>query len=242
MNLNPKILQDNSKLLLFSLIAIDLCFGLIYLISSIIRGEALPAFDFDKPRTIPIFYAALQLFAIGFSLVMTWLWRRLHSKRPYRWILLTVGAGFIYLSIDKILKLHLMIHSFSWLPQFKSGGGAWVFFYVPLGLIIILSGYRDLIALWRFYPRATLITILGVGIFLLGGIGVEVINYQFLQSKIWKIQEQDTSLAIIINAIKVTLEETVELLGQSAAIYGISLFWIKKQLVRRAHNLRSQQE
>lgn len=240
MNLNPKILQDNSKLLLFSLIAIDLCFGLIYLISSIIRGEALPAFDFDKPRTIPIFYAALQLFAIGFSLVMTWLWRRLHSKRPYRWILLTVGTGFLYLSIDKILKLHLMIHSFSWLPQFKSGGGAWVFFYVPLGLIIILSGYRDLIALWRFYPRATLITILGVGIFLLGGIGVEVINYQFLQSKIWKIQEQDTSLAIIINAIKVTLEETVELLGQSAAIYGISLFWIKKQLVRRAPNLRSQ--
>lgn len=242
MKLNSQALQNNAKLLLFSLIAIDVCFGLIYLFSSLIRGEALPSFDFDKPRTVPIFYAALQLFAIGFSLVMTWLWRRLHSKRPYRLILLTVGAGFLYLSIDKLFKLHLMIRSFSWLPQFESGGGAWVFFYVPLGLIIILSGYRDLIALWRFYPRATLITILGVGIFLLGGIGVEVINYQFLQSQLWKIQEQDNSLAIIISAIKVTIEETGELLGQSTAIYGLNLFWIKKQLERRAYNLRSQQQ
>lgn len=223
-----KILRSTKQVFLVYLIAIDLTLAFIYLISSIVFGKAISTFDFDIPRTIPVLYAAFKLFTIGFLLTLASCWRR-HELPKKSWLLLlAVGTAFLYVSQDKIWKFHLLIHRFSWMPEFKGGGIEWVFFYLPIILLTIVLGYRQLIALWRSYPRSTFFTVLGIGIFLLGGIGVEVIHAQFFQQNVPQIAISFNSTTAIVNSVKDTIEELTELLGETIALFGLTLFFITR--------------
>ncbi|MFB2834446.1 hypothetical protein [Floridanema evergladense] len=223
-----KILQFIKQVLIPCSIAIDLTLASIYLISSILLGKSLSNFDFDIPRTIPVLFAACKLFAIGFLLTLASCWRR-HELPKKSWcLLLAVGTAFLYVSQDKIWKFHLFIHRFSWMPEFKSGGIEWVFFYLPIILLTIVLGYRQLIALWRSYLHSTFFTVLGIGIFLLGGIGVEVINAQIFKPYIPQIANSLNTTTAIVNSVKDTIEELTELIGESITIFGLTLFFITR--------------
>ncbi|MFB2897758.1 hypothetical protein ACE1CI_32985 [Aerosakkonemataceae cyanobacterium BLCC-F50] len=220
-----KILQSTKRVLLIYLIAIDLTLASIYLISTILFGKAIRDFDFDIPRTIPVLFAACKLFAIGFLLTLASCWRRHELPKRSWWLLLAVGTAFLYVSQDKIWKFHLLIRRFSWMPEFKGGGIEWVFFYLPIILLTIVLGYRQLIALWRAYPRSTFFTVLGIVMFLMGGIGVEVIHAQFFKQYVAQIAISLNSTTAIVNSVKDTIEELTELLGESITLFGLTLFF-----------------
>jgi hypothetical protein len=223
-----KILQSTKRVLLIYLIAIDLTLASIYLISTILFGKAIRDFDFNIPRTIPVLFAACKLFAIGFLLTLASCWRRHELPKKSWWLLLAVGTAFLYVSQDKIWKFHLLIRRFSWMPEFKGGGIEWVFFYLPIILLTIILGYRQLIALWHSYPRSTFFTVLGIAIFLMGGMGVEIINAQFFQQYVPQIAVSLNSTTAIVNSVKDTIEELTELLGESIALFGLTLFFITR--------------
>jgi len=223
-----KILQSTKRLLLLYLMAIDLTFASIYLISIILFGQAISDFDFNIPRTIPVLFAACKLFVIGFLLTLSSQWRQHELPRNSWWLLLAVGMAFIYVSMDKIFKIHLLIHSFDWMPKFKSGGGEWVFFYLPIITLTIVLGYRHWIALWRCYPKSIFFTVLGICIFVLGGMGVEIINDQIFKENLSKIAVSFNSKTAIVNGVKDTIEEFTELLGESITLYGLVLFFVTR--------------
>jgi len=233
MILNPTTIQRYNKLGLLTLIAIDIICALIYFISTLTAGKPIPAFDFDRQWTIPVLFSAFELFLIGFGLVMSAFRKNISSPRPSRWFLLAVGVGFLDLFIEKMFKFHSsqlpkILNSLDWMPKFPSGGGSWIFVYVPAGIIIILLGYRDLIALWKTYPRGTLITVLGVAISFTGGVFLDFIYYLFLQVKFTQMAENGNSLALILSTLKITLEEFLEMFGESITLYGFSLFLVKR--------------
>jgi len=114
------------------------------------------------------------------------------------------------------------------MPKFKSGGGEWVFFYLPIIILTIVLGYRQLIALRRSYPRSTFFTVLGIGIFLMGGMGVEIINDQIFQQYVSQIAISLNSTTAIVNSVKDTIEELTELLGESITLFGLTLFFINR--------------
>lgn len=227
------IIKHYSKLGLLILIAIDTILALVYFISAATTGEPLPAFNFDLLWTIPVIFSAFQLFLIGICLVIFAFRKQRSAPRPSRWFLLAVGVGFLDLSIEKLFKFHSshlppLLNSLEWMPRFPSGGGSWIFIYVPAGIIIIVLGYRDLIALRKAYPRGTLITVLGVAISFAGGVFLELIYYLFLKVKFIQLAENGNSLVLILSALKITLEEFLEMFGESITLYGLSLFLVKR--------------
>lgn len=230
---HPTTIKRYSKLGLLVLIAIDTIFALIYLISALTIGKPLAAFDFDRQWSIPVIYSAILLLVIGICLVIAALRKKRSAPLPSRWFLLAVGVGFLDLFIEKLFKFHSyllpnLVNSLDWMPRFPGGGGAWIFIYVPAGTIIILLGYRDLIALWKAYPKGTFITVLGVAISFAGGVFLDFIYYLFLQVKFTQMAENGNSLALTLSTLKITIEEFLEMFGESITLYGFSLFLVKR--------------
>ncbi|MBE9225095.1 hypothetical protein IQ264_06545 [Phormidium sp. LEGE 05292] len=230
---HPTTIKHYSKLGLLVLIAIDTLLALIYFISALTTGEPLTAFNFDRKWSIPVVYSAIQLLVIGICLVIAAFRKKRSAPLPSRWFLLAVGVGFLDLFIEKLFKFHSselpkFLNSLDWMPRFPGGGGSWIFIYVPAGIIIILLGYRDLIALWKAYPKGTFITVLGVVLSFAGGVFLDFIYYLFLQVKFAQMAESGNSLALILSTLKITLEEFLEMFGESITLYGLSLFLVKR--------------
>lgn len=229
MTLAPQAVKYISRLLLFCLIAVEIYVSLIYFISSLLAGKAFAGFDFDTKGTIPSLFSACQLFLLGLPLlVVAYQQRNLLQRRSLR-SLIILGAGFVCLAIDKLFNISDLIQQlpdkFTWIPQFKSGIIAWIFLCVVIRIIFVI--YRDLVALWNFYRQGTFITILGISIFLFGIVGIEIINYHFLQPEVSEMQQRRDSMVAILYPLKDTIEEFLEMLGQSIALYGLSLLWVR---------------
>lgn len=212
--------------LLLYLVTADISFTCIYLVSSLLQSRALPLFDFERKWTIPVVFAAAKLLIIGCLFVTSALWKYCLFQRSSRYLLLTMGAGFLYLSTDKLFKFHHLLQLPDWMPKFSTGGGAWIFLYLFIQLLIFIFGFRDLVKLWHFYPSGVLIICLGIALFVAGGLGAEVFNYQILQPLLWQMGQSDRT---ILSALKNTVEESSELLGESIALQGLVLFLLKQR-------------
>lgn len=72
-----------SKVGLFSLIAIDTIFALIYFISALITSKALGVFNCDHQWSIPVIYSAIQLLVMGLFLVIAAFRRKCSAPLTY---------------------------------------------------------------------------------------------------------------------------------------------------------------
>lgn len=79
--------------------------------------------------------------------------------------------------------------------------------------------WRQFLALYQRFPREFWIMALGAGKFLLGAVGVEILDYQI---------EKDP--ARWLNTGEVILEELLEPIGESIMLYGVILFATQKSL------------
>lgn len=212
--------------LLLYLVTADVGFSLIYLLSSLLQHRALPAFDFDQKWTIPVIFAAIKLSGIGCLFLTVALWKYCLFQPSSRYLLLTIATGFLYLSADKLFKFHHSLQLPDWIPKFAAGGGTWIVFYLCFQFLVLVFGWRDLVRLWHFYPLGASMTGLGITLFVAGGLGTEILNQQILQPLLWQMEPGDRAT---FSALKNTVEESSELLGESIALQGLVLFLLKQR-------------
>lgn len=201
--------------LLAGLIAFEAMLVAVYAIypslgsSSTRIGDAF--FDLDEEGNIPSWFSSAQLLSIG---VLMWCVAFLQAAedRPSRLSLLVLGACFIFFSMDESLVIH---------ERFKSYFGAgdnyrvWMLIYAVIGAAIFLAIRRDVLAAWKLYRRATLLMIAALGLVVLGGLGLEIVDVEVTDP-----HPERTFL----NRSAVILEEWLEMLGATIILYAVILF------------------
>ncbi|MBE9130177.1 MULTISPECIES: hypothetical protein [unclassified Coleofasciculus] len=88
--------------------------------------------------------------------------------------------------------------------------------------------HRDFIAIWHFHRKAIKFVALGMGIFFLGGFGVEALKDHLLQFILTHTLYPSHFKIVLVETLRVAIEEFSELLGESLTLYGLCLFVVKR--------------
>lgn len=198
--------------LIFVLIAVEFLLCLLYYVNYALGQPAQilhNLLNLDGEVGIVAWLSSVQLFSIGVVFLLAYL------KNKDRRLFLLLGIAFIFLSADEGAAIHeklsSLLRSYNWQFTFDGGLGGWIPFYLLAGLVLFLIVFRDLLALFRYHPRAVLWLGFGLGLFILGGVVLEVISYQFLRTDLYSLVYQG----------EVMLEEGLELIGESLMLYGV---------------------
>jgi len=215
-------IKQYSKLL-WVLISLEIFLVIIYLLGIVFKGHAFSPFDLNGQMTIPSWLQALQLFLIGLlslSLVFT---GGHSSKPPTRIFALTVAILFLYASVDELFKLRLTLHTLLPIIAYRH----WLGIYLGIGVTAFILFCRDFIGLWRFHPKSILIMVLGISIFVFGGLGLEILRNE-LFAVVELLVGQGSSIPWLVEKFRVAAEEFSEMLGESLILYGLCLFLTKR--------------
>lgn len=210
--------RDANKLLA-GLVLFELCLVSIFAVHKLLGSPIeiiSSSFNPASEGNIPAWFSSVQLFLIGLPFLLK-SWQLDPDYLPSPRFLRMVAVGFVFLSADEAASIHegltRLLKPVEWVPRFKGDHGIWVFIYLPIGLILFLATFRQLAALWHRYRHATFMMAIGMGIFLLGAVGLEIIGYQFLRSG-W---------TPVLYKASVVLEEFLEMSGASIILYGAIL-------------------
>lgn len=135
-------------------------------------------FDVDGEANIPAWFSSMQLFCIGIAFLFL---RLVMGKAPGSRLFKAMGIVFIFLSMDEAAVIHEKItgvlKQVSWVPRFKGGRGIWITVYGLIGAWFFIAFKEDMLLISRRFARPTMLFISGAGIFMLGGVVMEVLNY-----------------------------------------------------------------
>lgn len=225
MGLHINFTIHDARKLLFGLILFEICLVLIFSVHVLLGSPSRTIhklFDLHGELNIPAWFSSVQLSMIG---ILFLLMSRRHESfhRPSRLFLSIVGAGFIFLSADEMVAIHenlsKALREVEWIPRFARNHGIWIPIYLTFGLIVLIAMYRDLWALWSRFRRESLILLGGISVFLLGGVGLEIISYEFFSGGPKSMLYQG----------EVALEEFLEMSGGSIILYGAILLALIEQ-------------
>ena len=192
----------------------------IYILEIGIHWEpARQLFNLNAEVSIPTWYSSIQLFAVGSMLFI--------ASKNNRWkqhvsssFLKAGSMFFIFLSADESAEIHekitmivkkLGIH----LILFKGNHGAWISVYLIVAIVSMLVARRHLINLWRYFRYETIISLIGVIVFVTGGVVFEIISYQL-----------SLEPGTLIYKMEVVCEEFFEMSGVSIILYAVLLLSI----------------
>lgn len=217
MLISAKQLRQTSTYLFVGLIAIELIILLTYLGSLAFVGQVYPAVDFNGQGTIPSLLQALHFLAIG--CLILWLLPQPRSRFPHpsRPFLLTFGVLVFYAAIDELFKIHLH------LDQLLAGRD-WKWFYLSLFAAIMVWRYRDFVTLWHLYRRETCLVLLGIGVFVLGGYGSEILKDILSAGASYQAIAREHIFGVSVENLRVAYEETSELVGENLILYACLQF------------------
>jgi hypothetical protein len=211
----------DAKRLLLGLIVLELILVSIYVFDSFVDHPIATVgtvFDLDADLSIPAWFSSVQLFVIALVLLLK-ARRTDRGLRPSRWFFLIAGIGFAFLSADEGARIHeelnwvLEEREYSWLPTFRYGHGIWIFVYAVPAVALLVALRRDLEAVWNLHPSAARMIAAGIGIIVLGGVGLEIVAYQYLGA----------TQTPRLYPIEVAFEELFEMAGASVVLYGALL-------------------
>lgn len=230
MKLHPKALERASHRLLVGFILFEVLIVVIYLGSILLAGKAYPPFNMDGQMTVPSLLQAFLLFTIGFISLIFFAVERSSSQPPSRFFLLTVGVLMLYASVDEVFKIHLQLQSLLNTPNARDWLRGYILIFVAFPAVFL----RDFVRLWKLYRRETLLALLGMLTFGMGGFFGEILRYKFLPGLLWKIFPDNYRAVLFLMKIRVAYEEFFELLGETLILYGVLLF-VAKRLQKEAH-------
>ena len=219
------------KKILYALLLIELGFVLIYLLN-IGLGEPFEAisqwFNLDAESTIPSWFSSLQIFCIALVFLIV----SQHIKKEeksFRWFLILVSLIFVFLAMDESVAIHEKITNIlrdvTWIPE-SIRSGIWVFIYLGAGILLVLGTFKQSLKVWQKCQRGALFMAIGIVLFIGGGIGLELVSYQF------SLYGTDG----VFYYLQVVFEEFFEMMGMSLILYGSLLFAMQIQSETREYS------
>jgi hypothetical protein len=210
--------------LLAGLIAFEVMLMVVYAIypslgsSSRRIGDAF--FDLDEEGNIPSWFSSAQLLSIG---VLMWCVASLQAAggRPSRLSLFVIGGCFVFFSMDEAIVIHERLKTYF---EGDDNYRAWMMIYVVIGAAIFLATRRDVLATWHLYRRPALLMIAALGLVVLGGLGLEIVDVEVTDPHPEKT---------FLNRSAVMLEEWLEMLGATIILYAVILMAQQKFRVTR---------
>jgi hypothetical protein len=214
--------KERLRMLLGLLIAFEAILVAAYLVPVLSSPTytSLALFDLDSESSIPVWFSAVQLFAIAAGcLALGDLALRYGS--PHAWFPLLAATAFCYLSVDEAAAIHEKItrHTshIGWVPRFRGGYGTWVFVYVPLLLVGIAACLRPIKSWVRHHAGPTRWFVTGGAVFFGGAVGLEVASY-VSEVGLWSKR---------LHRLQIAAEELLEMLGASLMLFGVLSAYVR---------------
>jgi hypothetical protein len=222
------VLLKRPCLILAGLILFELLIVLIYLGSILTNGQPYHPFDMNGFMTIPSLFQAFQLLSIGLISLTLFIQEKNYQRPPSQRFKLAIAILLIYGGIDEIFKIHLQLKD--WFSSL--GDRTWLGIYVAIFLGTPLLLYPDFRKLWRSYRRETLIAIVGMIIFAMGGFGAEIFRNS-IDSLLKTLLKAEYSINFF-KGLRIALEEFAELLGESLILYSTICFFNRRLYERES--------
>ncbi len=222
MNIKLDFSASDANWALRALLFIDVLLILLYLAGAPLGlpGRIRQMLDLNAESTIPTWFASSQLLVTGFLFLIVGQTARARSEFSHVFFP-SIGACFIALSMDEASGIHesitALLQKFSFFPRFTDGHGIWIPIYIVTALLLAALLRRDIFAMFLNFRKEALVLGFGIGVFIFGGIGLEIVDYSI---------PSDGANARIEKWL-VVAEEFLELAGISIALYSSLL------LVRR---------
>ncbi len=193
------------------LVCVEIGLALTYLILIFKHGNATPMLDFNGLRSLPSLFQAAHLFAIGgFAFSLIFLRRRMaHPISDFLPAAMTLLC--LYGGLDELTKLHLHLDQFDWRI---------IYLGVLIGIPVL--GWRDFIILWRHYNSTVQWVLAGLGVFLLGGFGAEMLKGAIATEV--AVHSSSARLLFWSEHLRITVEEFAELFGETLILYAFARF------------------
>lgn len=209
----------------YLLITLEIFIVVVYALNKLVgtpNGLVSNLFNLNGEMNVPALFSSGQLFVVGILFYSLALQAKQKSfSSPLFFFIM--GCVFSFLSIDEAFSIHEKItekfYLIEWIPRFKGNHGIWIFPYILLGIIIFLFSYKNIVKIWNNYRRETQIIFFGLFVFALGGIGLEVLSYQFIGG---------SNLPGYVKHLEIISEEFMEMSGISIVLCGSLLLRIKQ--------------
>jgi hypothetical protein len=180
-------------------------------------------FDLNGEANILTWFSSVQLFAIG--IVFFLMARDVAVKEAVnRRFATTLALIFTGLSLDETAIIHERLNDtlvwFCFLWRFNElNDGIWIPIYLLLVVLICLYLYKHVRTIFKTDRASCLLLIAGVGIFILGAVGLEILEDVYLL----KIEKST------LYCLESMAEEFLEMFGASLILCGALLLHEKNQ-------------
>ena len=210
--------ERDVRRVLFWLIAFETAFALLAGANALMGAPSWlvnQLFNLDLDSNVPAWFSSVQFFVT--ALVFFYMSAHPDRRQPSPRALLMVGAAFLFLSVDEAASIHerisIVLRNNQTVPRFSGGHGVWISIYAVIGIVLLLLNVKGLLALWRRHRQATVAMVLGFATLVLGGVGLEIVSYEFLRG----------GESPLLYAAEVIAEEFLEMAGASVTLYGAIL-------------------
>lgn len=193
-----------------ALIGLEVGLALAYYTVIWQQGQSPLLLDFNGLRSLPSLIQAAHLFTIGGLCLIVLIYRH-RMARPLSWFLpVALMSLCFYGGLDEMTKLHLYLNQYDWKV-----------IYLGILVAIPILGWRDLRQIWRQHRPTMLWVLSGVGIFLVGGFGAEMLKGAIAS----ELAIYETSrIPFLAEHLRITVEELAELLGETLILYAFATF------------------
>jgi membrane-associated HD superfamily phosphohydrolase len=210
-----------NNLFLVILIVFELGLLSTYLITVWVWGKSPAIVDFNGFQNLPSLFSAVQLFIVACGFMGLAFYRSYPGQKLSRRLLVTVGLILFYVAvIDETFKVHQHFYkAFCWLliENCRSWYNIYIYLYIGIAIATLVLLFKDLKATWKFYPAAAFLVGFGIFTFLFGALGLELLKFQVLDTGYGAIEK-----------LRIGLEEYLEMLGMTLALYGVGRFFTRR--------------
>jgi len=173
--------RPSEGILLAGLLSVAALLAVLHEVSVRSGLEVLESyFDLALEPTVPTWWSSFLLLFLGILLALLAHGQSDRDHRSAR--ALYIGSAIaLYFSLDEVATLHESVTGvfvrFEGIPRFPGDHGVWIFAYGILGLAILAYIVPGLISFAREERAASVKFLVGAGLFMLGGVGVEIVGY-----------------------------------------------------------------
>jgi hypothetical protein len=161
----------------------------------------------------PTWYSAVQLFllALGFLMLASGLLPQRRRVWDLRRMWLVLGLGFTYMSMDEGGQFHERLRPMLLRLHFNvnyHNEKRWVFFYLLIAVVLVFTLRRQILQAWRTMRTESLLFVAGFLTWILGGVGVELLQRTFY----WKGHSKLLAMGV---------EEGLEMIGVTIMVLAV---------------------